>query len=194
MRLLPKILIGTVVGLYFSSINVSGAPVAGSCDVNTNPLIFTVDLNTPFEDGLTKAYNEIHDEEIRQQEIAERKKAEELQAIKDRNKVIFVAKTVFAEAGTQSDLGKRLVVDVILNRKDSPIFPDDIYSVITQRNQFETYSNGAIGRAPATEHIIKLVEEEIQQRTNSTVLYFTAGYYNPYCKPMFKEGDHYFGR
>ena len=54
----------------------------------------------------------------------------------------MLAICVEAEAGNQDLMGKRLVVDVILNRVDSDKFPDDIVSVITQTNQFSSYSDG----------------------------------------------------
>ena len=48
----------------------------------------------------------------------------------------YLACLVEAEAGNQDELGKRLVVDVVLNRLDSNEFPDNIYDVINQKNQF----------------------------------------------------------
>jgi spore germination cell wall hydrolase CwlJ-like protein len=51
----------------------------------------------------------------------------------------LLALCVEAEAGDQDLYGKRLVVDVVLNRVDSPDFPDTIAEVITQVRQFATY-------------------------------------------------------
>lgn len=51
----------------------------------------------------------------------------------------LIAKCVESEAGNQNDLGKRLVVDVILNRVDSERFPDDVESVISQKYHFTTF-------------------------------------------------------
>lgn len=101
---------------------------------------------------------------------------------------------VEAEAGNQSLLGRRMVVDVILNRVDSPQFPDTIHEVIEQPVQFSTYWDGAMDRViEPSELTIKAVQMELEHRTHADVLFFTAGYYNPYCKPWGVVGDHYFG-
>ena len=41
-------------------------------------------------------------------------------------------------------IGKRLVVDVVLNRVDSPLFPDTITEVLEQTGQFTIMWNGAV--------------------------------------------------
>ena len=58
----------------------------------------------------------------------------------------ILAKCVESEAGNQGLMGKRFVVDVILNRIDSEIFPDDALAVISQRGQFSVWSSGKIHR------------------------------------------------
>lgn len=106
----------------------------------------------------------------------------------------MLAVCVEAEAGNQGLKGKRLVADVILNRVDSDKFPNDIESVISQRNQFSTYTDGAMDRvSEPSEETIKAVQMELEQRIDSKILYFTAGRYNPYCTPAYKYKDHYFG-
>lgn len=106
----------------------------------------------------------------------------------------MLAVCVEAEAGNQGLRGKRLVADVILNRVESDIFPDDIVSVITQHNQFSTYTDGAMDRVvEPSEETIRAVQMELEKRIDTKILYFTAGYYNPYCKPAYKYKDHYFG-
>jgi N-acetylmuramoyl-L-alanine amidase len=108
----------------------------------------------------------------------------------------LIALTVEAEAGNQDLYGKRLVVDVILNRVDSPEFPDTIEGVITQIHQFETYSNGMIDAAGyhMQEDDYTAVLMELESRTDPEILYFTAGGYNPYGTPAYKYGDHYFSK
>lgn len=102
---------------------------------------------------------------------------------------------VQAESGNQDLYGKRLVVDVILNRVDSEEFPDDINSVIADKNQFSSYSDGGMDRVyEPSEETFLAVQMELENRTNTDVLFFTAGNYNPYCEPLFKYGDHYFGK
>lgn len=107
----------------------------------------------------------------------------------------LLAICVEAEAGNQDLMGKRLVVDVILNRVDSEKFPNDITSVITQDYQFSSYTDGNMDKVwEPSEETFEAVRMELEERTNSEVLFFTEGRYNPYCEPLFKHGDHYFGR
>lgn len=107
----------------------------------------------------------------------------------------LLAICVEAEAGNQDLMGKRLVVDVILNRVDSERFPNDITSVITQDYQFSSYTDGNMDKVwEPSEETFEAVRTELEERTNSEVLFFTEGRYNPYCEPLFKHGDHYFGR
>lgn len=101
---------------------------------------------------------------------------------------------VEAEAGNQDLYGKRLVVDVILNRVDSPRFPDSIEDVISQYRQFSTYWNGGMSRIKEpSEETFETVRLELDQRTDRKILFFTAGQYNIYCRPAYKYQDHYFG-
>lgn len=104
----------------------------------------------------------------------------------------MLAKCVEAEAGNQGLLGKRLVVDVILNRVDSDRFPNDVASVISQRGQFAVYPN-AMSRVTVTQETLDAIVLELQNRTDSQILFFTAGRYNKYCIPAYQHGDHYFG-
>lgn len=55
----------------------------------------------------------------------------------------LLALVVEAEAGNQSELGKRLVVDVVLNRVDSEEFPDTIWEVLTQKMRFLPTGTGS---------------------------------------------------
>ena len=104
----------------------------------------------------------------------------------------LIALCTEAEAGNQDLEGKRLVVDVILNRVDDPDFPNTVQEVITQRNQFETWSNGAIDRVKPSESTIEAVNLELASRLNYEILYFTAGGYGKYATHWRKVADHYF--
>lgn len=108
--------------------------------------------------------------------------------------ITLIAKLTIAEAGNQSDEGKRLVIDTVLNRMDSPYFPDTVEGVIFQKYQFSPVWNGGIDKYVPDEHIIDLVKEEINDRTNSEVIFFTAGKYGPYGVPLFQVEDHYFSK
>lgn len=106
----------------------------------------------------------------------------------------ILAICVEAEAGNQDQYGKRLVADVILNRVDSDRFPDDVFSVISQKYHFTTYWDGSMDKiSEPSEETLEAVKMELEDRTDDKILFFTAGDYNPYCIPAYKYGAHYFG-
>lgn len=104
----------------------------------------------------------------------------------------MLARCVEAEAGNQGLLGKRLVVDVILNRVDDPRFPNDVASVISARGQFAVYPN-AMNRVTVTQETLDAIVLELERRTDDRILFFTARHYNKHCIPAYQCGDHYFG-
>lgn len=105
----------------------------------------------------------------------------------------LLAICVEAEAGNQGLLGKRLVVDVILNRVDSDIFPDDIVSVITQENQFSTYTDGGMEKViDPSEETYEAVRMELEQRISYKIVFFSSEGYSKYGIDAFKYKDHYF--
>lgn len=85
-----------------------------------------------------------------------------------------LAQLVEAEAGNQPFEGKCLVVDTILNRVESPDFPDNIHDVIFQDGQFSVIKNGAWEKAAwnMKDSDYAAVMCEIQLHTNKDVLYF----------------------
>lgn len=151
---------------------------------------------------LTPAPNEVDDRltfEPIEVEISTEEEPDNSWKVTD-DEYALLALVVEAEAGDQDFIGRRLVVDVILNRVASSKFPNDIFGVIFQRNQFSTTFDGAFDRV-RREGITQMTYEAIdlelklnENRYNTEVLFFTMGYYNPYCKPMFVWGTHYFGR
>lgn len=106
----------------------------------------------------------------------------------------LIALVTMAEAEGESEDGKRLVIDTILNRVDSEEFPDTYYEVIYQRNQFSCILDGRIDRVTVTEEARQLVIEELQEKKNNEVVFFTAGNYSQYGVPLFIEGGHYFSK
>ena len=64
-----------------------------------------------------------------------------------KEEIDLMAAIAEAEAGNQGLMGKRLVVDVILNRVESDYFPDAIEKVIYQQNQFTSISDGNFDKA-----------------------------------------------
>ena len=107
----------------------------------------------------------------------------------------ILALCVEAEAGNQDLKGKRLVADVILNRVESPRFPDTIEGVISQKYQFTTYWDGSMDKItePSDETFEAVKMELYGERLDDEILFFTASDYNTYCEPAYKFGDHYFG-
>lgn len=100
----------------------------------------------------------------------------------------------YAEAEGESDYGQRLVVDTILNRVDDQRFPSTVYDVVYDQGQFDIFSNNRINQVEPDEHIIRIVNEELNCRTNTEVLYFNSISFNDWSTPLFQEGGHYFSK
>lgn len=107
----------------------------------------------------------------------------------------MLAMCVEAEAGNQSLLGKRMVVDVILNRVDDEgeDWPDTIEGVISQPYQFSTYWDGSMEEVyEPSEETILAVQMELEERSYPGIFYFTAEGFAEYGTPWKKVEDHYF--
>lgn len=104
----------------------------------------------------------------------------------------LLALVAVAEAEGESEYGKRLVIDTVLNRVDHPKFPNTIRGVVYQKNQFSSMWNGRTKRCVVTDEVRQLVKEELASRTNKDVIFFQMGGYSKYGKSLFKEGSHYF--
>jgi spore germination cell wall hydrolase CwlJ-like protein len=104
----------------------------------------------------------------------------------------LLAACVEVEAGNQGLEGKRLVADVILNRVDNPDFPDSIEGVITQPYAFTSYWNGMVSSVSISDETFQAVSMELEERSNTELLFFTAYAYGEYGTPCFQNGDHYF--
>lgn len=115
-------------------------------------------------------------------------------AILSENDRYLLALIAMAEAEGESELGKRLVIDTVLNRVDSCEFPNTIYEVVYQKNQFSSISDGRADKIKdqIDTDIYRLVDDETYIRQNYEVLYFTADHYGQYGSPAFSEGNHYF--
>lgn len=104
----------------------------------------------------------------------------------------LIARLAYAEAGNQCELGKRLVIDVILNRLDHENFPKTVKEVIHQTNQFSPAMSGSMYKYELNDDMVRLVREELNRRTDSDVIFFRANHYGKYGVPMYKVGGHYF--
>lgn len=112
----------------------------------------------------------------------------------DENDIYILAKITMAEAGNQSELGKRLVIDTVLNRVESPTFPNSIEGVVFQSGQFSPIRDGGYAKAYVDEDICRLIYEELDSRTDTNVLYFNARHFSKYGTPYLVEGAHYFSK
>ena len=109
----------------------------------------------------------------------------------------YLACCVEAEAGNQSELGKRLVCDTVLNRFDSGKY-ETLYDVINEEHndvyQYSVVEDGRIFKVAPTEETYRIVAEEVENRTNTEVLYFRTKHYHTFGTPLFKEDDHYLSK
>ena len=122
----------------------------------------------------------------KEEQIAEAKRIEARQMnVYDEYEIALMAKVVRAEAGNQNAVGKRLIADVIMNRVDSPLFPNTVEEVIKQKNQFAIYQWYTIDDLNA-------VTDEIVDRTDKEILFFKTGDYHNIGEPAYQYGDHYF--
>ena len=104
----------------------------------------------------------------------------------------LIALVTMAEAEGESELGKRLVIDTVLNRMDHSYWPDSAHGVIYQKSQFTSMWNGRVNRCHVRDDIVELVKEELVSRTNDEVVFFRTSHYSKYGQPLFREGNHYF--
>ena len=106
----------------------------------------------------------------------------------------YLAKCTMAEAGNQDEVGKRLVIDCILNRLNDENFPNSIVDIINYPGQFEVVSNGSINVIVPTPDIYTLIEEELISPYNTEVLYFRTSHFHTFGTPLFQWGAHYFSK
>lgn len=62
----------------------------------------------------------------------------------------------------------------------------------SQKNQYAGMYGDRITRCYVMDELVKLVEEELENRTDYDVVFFNAGHYSDYGVPMFQVGNHYF--
>ncbi|MBR5490499.1 MAG: cell wall hydrolase [Oscillospiraceae bacterium] len=66
----------------------------------------------------------------------------------------WLSRVIYAESGNQPLAGMIGVGNVVLNRVNTPSFPDSVYEVIFQQGQFSVVDNGMIYSAPSERAII----------------------------------------
>lgn len=108
--------------------------------------------------------------------------------------VELIALLTMAEAEGEPEEGQRLVIDTVLNRVDSPYFPDTVYDVVYQKNQYSSMWGDRVTRCYVKEELCELVREETKERTNYEVVFFRTKHYHSFGVPMFQVGHHYFSK
>ena len=101
---------------------------------------------------------------------------------------------VWAEAGDQPiPEGLCYVCDVVLNRVDSPAWPNTIADVIYQPGQFSVVNNGALNRAfgNVPQVCYDAVQSQLAGRLNYDIIYFSMGY-NANGTLAFPHGTHFY--
>ena len=92
----------------------------------------------------------------------------------------WLSRIIYAESGNQSLDGKIAVGNVVLNRVASPRFPNTVYEVIFQRNQFTPAMTGSINRTPSAESVIAAKLCLDGANTAGDALYFVNPNMSPY--------------
>lgn len=106
----------------------------------------------------------------------------------------LLAALVWAEAGDQPiPEGLCYVCDVVLNRVDSPAWPNTIADVIYQPGQFSVVNNGALNRAFGNfpQVCYDAVQSQLAGRLNYDIIYFSMGY-NANGTLAFTHGTHFY--
>ena len=95
----------------------------------------------------------------------------------NQDSLFWLSRVIYAESGNQSLEGKMAVGNVVMNRVNSPLFPNTILGVLSQRNQFTTYRGGNLAyRTPNEGSVIaaKLVLDGGVVEETSGALYFDS--------------------
>lgn len=117
------------------------------------------------------------------------------------DEVYWLSRIINAEAGGEPFLGKMAVGNVVLNRVESPAYPDCIWGVIFDRRygtQFTPAATGTVYRTPTAESVAaaKVCLEGYSLSTE--ILYFlnpriaTSFWIVNHCTPVMSIGNHDF--
>ena len=106
---------------------------------------------------------------------------------------LLLAACVYAEANTEDLIGKRYVVDVILNRLDSDKFPNSISRVIYEKGQFWTQGMPT-DYSKIPQECFDAIEMELESQLTYEAVYFRSGRYHNFGTALFSHGNHYFSK
>lgn len=101
----------------------------------------------------------------------------------ENNEYNILLKIVEAEAGSEDITGRMLVANVIMNRVNSPCFPDTVEEVVYQKYrgtaQFSPTTDGRIDSVTVSQETIDAVERVMNGEDSSNgALYFRSVYCN----------------
>lgn len=168
-------------------------PTVPKIDISKQPSLISIPYEREIEEEEPVVEPEIKEDEIVSSppEIIEPEEETPEYYISDSD-IDLIALIVMAEAEGESELGKRLVIDVILNRLDSPRSPNTVKEIIYQPDQWACVWNGRVDVCYVKDDIRQLVIEELENRTNYEVAFFRTKHYHTFGTPLFQEGHHYF--
>ena len=95
----------------------------------------------------------------------------------DQENLFWLSRVIYAESGNQPLEGMMSVGNVVLNRVYSPVYPNTVLGVISQKNQFSTYRGGKLAkRTPNASSVVaaKLVMEGATVDETYGALYFDS--------------------
>ncbi len=73
----------------------------------------------------------------------------------NKDDLFWMSRIIYAESGNQSLEGMMAVGNVVMNRVNHPTWPNTIYKVIAQKNQFSTFKGGRLAnRTPNANSVI----------------------------------------
>jgi len=106
----------------------------------------------------------------------------------------LICRIAFREAGNQSEEGKRAVIEVILNRLNSDVWPNTVEGVLSQSHQFSTWR----GRANVSAENVASIQPILDKvGTEEPILSEDYIYFNSLSNPKMnnrvKIQDHWFG-
>lgn len=110
---------------------------------------------------------------------------------------VLMERLIMAEAESESLTGQALVGCVLLNRVNSPDFPDTLEGVVFQEGQFSTISNGRFDAVEPNDDVkiaVNLVQSGWDESQGAT--YFEAAndssWHEDNLTYLFNKGGHYF--
>ena len=130
----------------------------------------------------------------------------EKEELLDEDSFGVLCRIVEAEAGGEDYVGKKLVAEVVLNRVDSPNFPNTVEEVVFQKTggmyQFSPISDGRYYNVVVSEETKKAVNDAMTGEAQSAgALYFVnrkycstkaLWWFDHRCTPLFHYGGHDF--